>query len=295
MAALGEAGRSEPRRAWGHSALAPVSARPPLLEYLQQVWDRRHFVATQAYSQAIGQNQGTLAGNAWLVLAPLLDGAVYWLIFAVVFKANNGIPDFAQRLIIGILLFAWVNRSISGATSSVFAGKALMRAFSFPRACLPLAAVIKELVTLIPMLATMLFLIFLIPPHATPRWTWLILPLPMALMAGFNTGAGLLLARVANSVPDITKILGYLMRFWLYLSGIVFDVSKFGQHPTISFLTRNNPLFLLVDVCRQLLLYGTVPAPHQWLTLLGWGIGMLIVGLIFFWRAEANYGRQRIA
>lgn len=284
-----------PRRAWEHSALEPVSARPPLVDYLGQLWDRRHFMSLHAYSQAMGQHQGTWAGRAWLLLAPLLDGAVYWFIFGVAFGQRQGVPDFATRLIVGILIFSWASRSILGCSGALNAGRGLMRAFSFPRASLPIAVIMKESVTLVPTLVTICALSMLIPPHALPQRYWLFVPLPLLLMSGFNLGVGLVLARVNSVVPDVAKVLPYGMRFWMYGSGVIFDVSKFSAQPTVLAVVQANPLYITIEMVREMLLYGRLPAAQQWYLLALWGVGGLVIGLIYFWRGEASYGRQRVA
>ena len=47
--------------------LKPVSVRPPFFTYLKQLWGRRHFMRRQAWGQTMGQHQGTLLGNLWLI------------------------------------------------------------------------------------------------------------------------------------------------------------------------------------------------------------------------------------
>lgn len=282
-----------PRRAWEHSPLAPVSARPPLTEYLHQLWDRRHFIQLYARSQALGEHQGTLLGQAWFVLAPLLDGLVYWLIFGVAFNLHRTVPDFVPRLLIGILLFRYFSRCLTSMARSLASGRGLIRAFSFPRASLPISAMIRESLSLVPLSVVLLGLLLLVPPRATPSSTWLLFPLPLLLVAMFTAGAGLVLARVVSIVPDVANILGYLLRFTMYGSGVIFSVARFSDHPTVLALMTSNPVYIFIEMMRDLLLYDSIPAPGRWLLFTGWAVPSLIIGVVFFWRGEPNYGKQR--
>jgi teichoic acid transport system permease protein len=49
-------------------------------------------------------------GQLWQVLTPLLNSAVYYLIFGVLFKANRGISNYPAFLVTGVFIFA----SLSG-------------------------------------------------------------------------------------------------------------------------------------------------------------------------------------
>ena len=287
--------RTAPRLAWEHSELAPVSARPSLNEYLHQLWDRRHFIGLHAYSQAIGQNSGTLLGRAWLVIAPLLDGLVYWLIFGVAFGARNNVTDFVPRLLVGILLFSYVTRGVTSMANSINNGRGLIRAFAFPRASLPLAAILREGLSTIPTVLTLLIMVMLVPPHAKPASTWLLIPLPLFLVSGFIAGVGLVLARIVSVVPDVSKLIGYVMRFVLYASGVIFAIGRFSALGVPMWVFEHNPVYLFIEMMRELILYHQIPSTVTWLEMVFWATVPLVAGLVYFWRGEATYGRQRVA
>lgn len=286
---------STPRRAWEHSPLAPVSARPPLSEYLHQLWDRRHFILLHARSQSLGQHQGTFLGRAWLVLGPLLDGLVYWLIFGLAFNLQRTVPGFIPRLLVGILLFSYFSRGLTTMANSLSAGRGLIRAFSFPRASLPIAAILRETYSAVPMVLTLLAMILVVPPGAVPTSTWLLLPFPLVLIGLFTTGIGFFMARLVSIIPDVSKLLSYVLRFALYGSGVIFSVERFTDHPVITAVLTINPVYIFIEMARELLLHDTIPGPGRWLMLTAWAIVFLILGLVYFWRGEADYGKQRVA
>ncbi|MBO1031875.1 ABC transporter permease [Tessaracoccus sp. SD287] len=233
-------------------------------------------------------------GRAWLVLGPLLDGLVYWIIFGLAFNLQNTVPDFISRLLVGILLFSYFSRGLTSTANSLTAGRGLIRAFAFPRASLPIAAILREAYSAIPMVLTLLAMILVVPPGARPTSTWLLLPFPLLLITLFTAGIGFILARVVSVVPDVSKLLGYALRFALYGSGVIFSVDRFTDHPVINALLTMNPLFIFIEMARELLLYDTIPGPAKWLLLTGWAIVFLVLGLLYFWRGEASYGKQRV-
>lgn len=282
--------RHEPQRAVLVEApvLRPVSGRPPLPVYLDMVWARRHFIAERAWSLAVTQNKGFLLGNLWLILNPLVDAAIYMVLFGVLFSAST--PDFPAYLLVGIFMFGVTSRDVNSAAGIIQTNKGLIRAFSFPRAVLTLASVLRNLLESVPSLVVMWLM--LVPMVGAPRPTWLLFPVLFVVHVVFDTGLAFSAARLGSDVPDARRVIPILFRFLLYGSAITFAVSRYDALPWLARIVHHNPLFLLVDGYRQLLLNGTVPTLDHWAELLAWAMGALLVGLWWFWRAEVSYGRN---
>lgn len=274
--------------------LRPVSARPPLHRYVVELWERRHFMGKQAWALALGQHQGTILGNLWLVISPLLDGLVYFLIFGVMFSgARRGVDNFFGYLVIGIFLFSFTSRSLSGATSAILKGQGLLRAFSFPRASLPLAVVWREVIALLPVLYTLVILLLVVPPRGTLSWSWLLFPVLIALQAILNAGLGLLLARLGSAFPDLRHLVPFVLRFLMYASCVMWTIDRFEAFPEpVPTIAEASPFFQILHMARAILLDGMVPPVADWATLTAWAVGAFAVGLVVFWQAEVSYGRS---
>jgi teichoic acid transport system permease protein len=90
--------------------LRPSSARPGLVPYLVKVWQRRHFIFAYATARNVSMYTEARLGQLWQVLTPLLNSAVYYLIFGVLFKANRGISNYTAYLVTGVFIFAFTER-----------------------------------------------------------------------------------------------------------------------------------------------------------------------------------------
>ena len=78
-------------------------------------------------------------------------------------------------LIIGVFLFQMSTRSISTSSRIISANKNVIHAFQFPRASLVVAANVRELLSNIPVLITMLILVISCRPSEEISWRWLML------------------------------------------------------------------------------------------------------------------------
>lgn len=288
----------------GTWALQPVSARPDFGIYLTQLWQRRFFIWTDARSRAFTRGRGMLLGNAWLILQPVLDALIYFIIFGLVLQvAREGVVNFVGYLIIGIFMFQYTMRCLNVAGTSIQSGKSMIRAFSFPRASLPISGVIREALGMLPVLATMAVLITFMPEITTERgmisgpaelsWRWFLFPAVFGLQTIFNLGIALIASRLTAVVPDLKLIIPFFGRFWFYGSGVMFTVERFISDPDLLAVVKLNPMFLVLDITRDLLLYGTTPELRSWLILGLWAIVTAIAGMLFFWRAEVRYADDR--
>jgi teichoic acid transport system permease protein len=271
--------------------LTRVGARPPLGVYLGQLWNRRHFLWAEARAKVTSGTRENLLGTLWLVLKPILDGLTYFLIFGLLLRSDRGIDNFLGYLVIGVFLFSFTTRCVTGGAKSISAGKNLIRAFTFPRASLPLAVVLREMLNMVPVLAAMMAIIVVLPPAEVFTWRVALVPVALALQVLFVTGLALLLARCVSVLPDLNQLIGFATRLWLYGSAVFFSYERFLEHPTILALMEANPMFMVLDIVRDCLLYGVTPALSSWLGLSAWAVGTLIVGFLYFYRGEESYGR----
>lgn len=271
--------------------LTRVGARPSLPAYVRQLWKRRHFLWAESRAKVTSGTRENLLGTAWLVLKPVLDALTYFLIFGLLLKSSRGIDNFLGYLVIGVFLFSFTTRCVTGGARSVLAGRNLIRAFAFPRVSLPIAVVLREVINLVPVLGAMVAVLLVLPPVEVLTWRVALIPGVLALQILFATGLAMLLARWASALPDLNQLIGFATRLWLYGSAVFFSYDQFIDHPTALVLMEANPMFMVLDMVRDCLLYGQTPALQSWLWLGAWALGTFVVGFLVFWQGEESYGR----
>lgn len=272
--------------------LRRVGARPSLLDYLVSLWDYRHFIFYDARSRVQTGNEQDKLGLAWLVLGPLLNGLMFYLIMGLLLNSGGGTENFVAFLIIGVFLFQMSTRAISSSSRVIASNKNIIHAFQFPRASLVLAANVRELLSNIPVIIVMLILIIVLPPAEEISWRWLLLIPIVGLQLLFNLGLGLILARLVSIVNDISQLITYAMRLWMYASCMFFSIDRFDRVPIIKAIMEFNPLYNVLHLARECLLYGNVGSLRAWAILALWSVSAAAAGIVFFWKGEETYGRE---
>jgi teichoic acid transport system permease protein len=273
--------------------LTVSGARPGLLEYVGQLWGRRHFIVTYATARLTAQYTKAKLGQAWQVMTPLLNIAVYMFIFGVLLKQSRGIDDFVQYLAIGVFIFTFTQQATLAGTRSIANNLGLVRALHFPRACLPMSFTIMQLQQL---LFSMIVMVAIVLSANMPSWSWLLLIPVLLLQFVFNAGLALIVARIGAKVTDLAQLMPFILRTWMYGSGVMFSLDRVlkDQPDWLHWLLDVNPMAIYIDLVRFCLLDSVTSSslpPHVWLLAVGWALVVGIGGFVYFWKAEEEYGR----
>ncbi|MFD3329333.1 ABC transporter permease [Streptomyces sp. NPDC058701] len=271
-------------------------ARPTLPRYLAQLWGRRHFVTTYATARMQAQYSTAKLGQVWHLVTPLLNAAVYYFIFGVVMRASHHVPDYVPFLITGVFVWDFIGSSVNAGTKAVHSNRGLVRALHFPRASLPLSTVVQLFQQLLVTMGALVIL--LLAFGQTPALSWFLVAPTLALMALFAAGCALVMARIGSKNPDVSQLMPFVLRTWMYSSGVMWSIDqvlKTDQLPHwVSTALKLNPAAVYIDLMRFALIdsFSSHSLPHHvWPVAIGWALLAGVGGFIYFWKAEEEYGR----
>jgi teichoic acid transport system permease protein len=270
--------------------LKEIGVRPKFWSYLKQTWGRRHFIFTRALFSSESASSQTRLGRWWLVLTPSIQGLIYGLVFGLILGDLR--PDkFVPFLVIGVFLFSFFSGSLSGGASSLTSNVGILSTLSFPRIALPLSVVLRQLIDFLPQLAILIPILLVFGEQIS--WSWLLVVPVILLLVFLNAGIAMIFARVASVLQDITNFIPFMIRILFYSSGIFFELDRIlGNYPELLSVAQLNPVYVILKLARGVLLSdGQIP-PDLWITASIWSLGTFAVGVVFFWRAEATYGKS---
>jgi teichoic acid transport system permease protein len=281
--------------------LSVSGARPPLPEYIRQLWARRHFILAFSRAKLHAQYSQAKLGQMWQVATPLLNAAVYFLIFGIILGARDGVPGGKQNyipfLVIGVFLFTFTQQSVMSGVRAISSNLGLVRALHFPRASLPVSFSLQQLQQLLYSMIVLLAILLVF--REFPTWRWLLIVPVLALQLIFNSGVALIMARLGSKTPDLTQLMPFILRTWMYASGVMFPlhhmlIHRAGAPVWVADLVSINPIAIYMDLTRYALIadysMSDLP-PYVWAFAVGWALLFGIFGFVYFWKAEERYGR----
>lgn len=308
--------------------LRPSAQRPTMPVYLYQLWRRVHFMLAFATARNIAMYTEARLGQLWQVLTPLLNAGVYFLVFGELLHISRGIPNYLDFLVTGVFVFNFTQRAFIASSTVVAESLPLIRALRFPRAALPLAYVMIEFEQML--LSMVVLAIILVCTGEPVTWYWLLAIPALLLQTIFCIGVGLASARLGANVNDYSQLLPFLMRTWLYVSGVIYNIQTLDIGSKYVALLQINPAAIYITLMREALMVtqrqsqpgaqpynaakcatwklhgGAKGSPyvdwsaychpitdpnHYWVYAIAWAVLAIVIGFFFFWRAEAHYGR----
>ncbi|KUJ42978.1 Teichoic acid translocation permease protein TagG [Streptomyces sp. MBT84] len=277
--------------------LSVSGARPSLPEYVRQLWARRHFISAFATAKLTAQYAQAKLGQVWQVMTPLLNAAVYYFIFGVLLHTKKGVPDYIPFLVTGVFIWTFTSSSILTGTRAISGNLGLVRALHFPRAALPISFCLQQLQQLLfSMAALLVILLFFGVPVAA---SWLLAIPALILQFTFNAGVSMIMARLGAKTPDIAQLMPFVLRTWMYISGVMWSIDKLtdqqsGLPSWVAPVLKANPAAVYIDLMRFALIdsfHASQLPPHVWVVATGWALLAGVGGFIYFWKAEETYGR----
>lgn len=274
--------------------LAVSGARPGLGVYLRQLWSRRHFISAFARAKVHAQYTQARLGQLWQVMTPLLNAAVYYLIFGLLLGTDRGIDNFVAFLVTGVFVFTFTQSSVLAGVRAVSGNLGLIRALHFPRAAMPIAFTLMQLQQLLMAMGVLLAIVLM--TGEVPAWCWLLVLPALLLQSVFNAGLAMVVARLGSKMTDLAQLMPFFLRTWMYMSGVMYSIGHFaGSAPyVVKVLLEVNPAAVYIDLVRFALIDSYTSAqlpPHVWVLALGWALVAGVGGFVYFWQAEEQYGR----
>ena len=258
---------------------------------LRVLVDRRELLADFAWRELRARYKGSALGFAWNFLNPLLQLAVFWLLFGVVLgsrpRTETGEQPFAIFLFVGLLPWTFFSSSLTLGAASIVGNGAIVKKVRLPVQLLPAASVLSALVNFLLSLMVLFAVLAIFGPRHPEGLVYL--PLLALVELGLALGFAYLLAGLNVFFRDVEHILGILLMAWYFLTPILFPISLVAARPRELVGLSLNPMTGIVVGFQRALLDGL---PPDW-NLLAWSaavaLAVFVTGFTYFRRAKDDF------
>jgi lipopolysaccharide transport system permease protein len=271
------------RRMW--AALPKLVASP-----VRTVVQNRRLIRSMARRDILARYRGSFGDVFWTVLNPLLLMATYFFVFGIVLQTRFG-PDqsrtsFALYFLAGMLPWLAFSEPVGRAAYVILDHRNFVKKLVFPLDTLPVNQVVSGLVT--ELFGAAVFIAgLLIVRHAVPATVlWLpVLVIPQLL---FTLGVCWFLAALGVYMRDLGQIMALVLTLWFFITPICYPESA-KLSPAISAVMRQNPLYILVRLYREVFLEGRAPELYPLLKLWAIALVLFFLGHVWFYRLRKSF------
>ena len=201
---------------------------------------------------------GAALGYLWTIGRPLMLFGVLLVVFTEGLHLGNAVPHYPVLLLLNIVLFSFFTEGAGTALPSIVSAEAIVRKTQFPRLVIPVASVLTALFNLaLNLIVTFIFIIAV--GGITPMWTWLLMPVLVALIVVFTVALAMILSSLYPRFRDVAMVWSVASTALFYATPVIYVIDRFSL-PLRKILSVN-PLAVILELARQWIIDPHAPGP----------------------------------
>ena len=228
---------------------------------------------------------GSALGYIWSLMRPLLMFGVLYAVFTKIVRVGADVPNYPVYLLMGLILYGFFRDATGTAVTSLVERENLLRKVQFPRLVIPLSVALTQLFHFgMNMIAV---IVFFAASGIEPRWSWLQLPLLIAVIVILTVGCSMLISALYVRYRDMNPIWEVVLQLGFWGSPIIYAIGAIPEQyrEPLSY----NPIASVLNQMRHALIDPNAPTAAQ---LIGGGwrlaipaalvVGVFVLGLWVF-------------
>lgn len=200
---------------------------------------------------------GTALGYVWSLGRPLMLFGVLLAVFTQAFHLGTRVAHYPVLLLLNVVLFGFFQEATTQSVSSIVSQESIVRKTQFPRLVIPLAVVLTSLFNL--GLNLVVVFAFILLAGVEPTWTWLLLPLLLAMLVTLATAAAMILSALYPRFRDTGIIWGVVVTALFYATPVLYPIEFLSGW--VRDLIALNPLSPIFDLARKWVIDSQAPGP----------------------------------
>jgi lipopolysaccharide transport system permease protein len=260
--------------------------------FLPTLLNQRNLLLQLTKREISQRYRGTFLGIFWALLTPLMQLALYTLVFGVILKARwtsgqaeGGLSAFALTLFCGLSVFSMFSESVNASPTLILTHANYVKKVVFPLELLSVTKIITAMFHGLSSLATCVLLQW----YMSGEFPFLIVYTPVLLIPLFIWILGIcwLLSAVGVYLRDLQQLMPPVMTALFFLSPIIYNVDVVPEW--LLPIYRLNPLCYFVENFRRIVLWHQHPDFRGFLLWMAAGILFSHVAYALFQRLRKGF------
>jgi ABC-type polysaccharide/polyol phosphate export permease len=229
----------------------------------------------------------TLMGALWAVGTPLINTAIFFVMFTRVAHVDTGVPYLAFAYV-GLAAWNFTASALRFSAISLTSNVTLVTKVYCPREVFPVSAVAVAFVDFLVSCAVIVPLLAWYRMPVTPAVA--ILPIVVIAHVALTTAVALTVAMANLFYRDVKYIFELALTIWMFASSAVYPVEQIGGR--LGHVLSLNPMAVVIQAYRRILLEGRPPDPLALAVTTVGALGLLFVSWMAFHQAEYTFAEN---
>ncbi len=268
-----------------------ITAKTKLLDLnLAELWHYRDLILLFVKRNYSTRYKQTILGPLWLILNPLISTALYIVIFTSVAHLPTDNIDALAFYLSGSIIWSLFSACLNQTSGTFLSNAGIMGKVYFPRLVMPISTVITSMLDFLIQFGLLIVLAFVQVIRGEqyhPNAYVVLIPALIIQLTILGLGFGIIISSLTTKYRDLTILVGFGLRLWMYLCPVVYSASMIPDRFINLYML--NPVTPALMIFRYAI-YGSGYAPVKM-----WGVSwivtlvVLIIGVIIFNKVEKTF------
>lgn len=256
------------------------------MKIFKNIYEYRELLKTNVKKDIRGKYKKSFFGVIWSFLNPLLQLAVYAIIFPIILKVQQ--ENYVIFVCSALIPWTFFTTVISQSTGIIIANANIIKKVYFPREILPISITTSAAVNFL--ISTIIILVFVICYGMGITWHIVFYPIVLLIQYVLSLGISFILSSVTVYFRDLEHFVGIAIMLLFYATPIVYSINTLES--SYAKILKLNPMAHIVEAYRSIFYYQTVPNLKNLGILLILSIILCIIGYKIFKKLEKRFAEE---
>ena len=256
------------------------------MKVFKELYHYRELLKTSVRKEVRGRYKNSFFGILWSFFNPILQIAVYAVIFPLIMR--NNIDNYVVFLCTGLIPWTFFTSSIVQSGSTFLANGNIVKKVYFPREILPISVVTSTLVNFV--ISTIIILALSLIYGMGLSWYLLLYPIIVLIQYIFQLGLALIVSAITVYFRDIEHFIGIALQVLFYATPIVYDAATIPAN--FQLIMQLNPMAHIINAYRSIFYYHTSPNWTSLAIMFAISLVIIVLGYIIFQKLQKRFAEE---
>lgn len=256
------------------------------MNIFQKIYQYRELLKTNVKKEIRGRYKNSILGIMWSFLNPLLQLAVYSVIFGALLAGGD--PTYHIYICVALIPWTYFTTAITQSAFTVIGNGDIIKKVYFPREILPISVVTSGAVNFV--ISTIIIIAFVIFSGVGLSWYLLLYPIVLLVQYILLLGISFIVSSITVYFRDLEHIIGVVLMAAFYGTPIVYKLEQLPAN--LQIIMQINPMTHLINAYRDIFYYHQMPNIKILGILLGISLVLTIIGYFIFKKLQKGFAEQ---
>ena len=256
------------------------------MNIFKRIYNYRELLKTNVKKEVKGRYKNSFLGVLWSFLNPLLQLAVYSVIFGSLLAGDN--PTYHIYVCIGLIPWTYFVSAIQQADYTIIANGNIIQKVYFPREILPISIATSGAINFA--ISTIIILAFCLFSELGLTWYILLYPIILLVQYVLILGISFIVSAITVYIRDLEHIIGVVLMAAFYATPIVYRLEQLPDNLRV--IMSLNPMTHIINAYRDIFYYQQMPDFAKLGILFAISIVLVVVGYLVFNKLQKGFAEE---